>query len=207
MAYPEEFDWGYANTLNLDDFRDYCIDNLEFVGSGSARIAFMVDENIVLKVASNVKGIAQNKVEASVGNDGYVNDIFAGVLSAHPKYWWIEMNICVGVTAQEFENMTGVSMKRWAGDISEELAWSIHYGLYQDEEMKPARWEELKTNPFIMCVLDYIRKYDIHQYGDICSLKHWGLDNTGKLVLMDYGITNYVWNNFYMGNSGRITSV
>lgn len=42
----------------------YCIDTLGFrIGSGSSRTCFQLDDNRILKLAMNEKGIAQNSVE------------------------------------------------------------------------------------------------------------------------------------------------
>ena len=45
---------------------------LPVVGQGSSRIVFRLDENLVLKVAKNLPGLAQNKIEYSLRNSEFV---------------------------------------------------------------------------------------------------------------------------------------
>ena len=49
----------------------YCNERLQRLGAGSSRIAYKLNEERVLKIAKNSKGIAQNEKEADFGRNNY----------------------------------------------------------------------------------------------------------------------------------------
>ena len=52
MAYPSNFDLRYFSTIPTFKERErYCRERLKFLGGGSSRIAFQVDNEKVLKIA------------------------------------------------------------------------------------------------------------------------------------------------------------
>lgn len=65
FAYPTSFNFVEFN--NIGSFagkKRYCDERLQKLSSGSARIIYKVDEEKVLKLAKNAKGLAQNQEEA-----------------------------------------------------------------------------------------------------------------------------------------------
>lgn len=63
MAYPMFFNM--EEMLSLDSYSArvrYCQQRLQKIGNGSSRVVFAVDDEKVLKVAKNKKGIAQNQL-------------------------------------------------------------------------------------------------------------------------------------------------
>lgn len=65
-AMSEQF--SFETLKSIQSFRGrlkYCVETLGFrIGSGSSRTCFQLDDNRILKLALNAKGIAQNEVEA-----------------------------------------------------------------------------------------------------------------------------------------------
>jgi len=47
------------------------------IGSGSGRIVYDFGEGMVLKLAKNTKGVAQNNIESDIGRYGDIQDIVA----------------------------------------------------------------------------------------------------------------------------------
>ena len=69
--YPTQFDMNLFKSLKTFKERiEYCEANLKKIGSGSSRIVYQVDNNKVLKLAKNKKGIAQNETEIDRGRKG-----------------------------------------------------------------------------------------------------------------------------------------
>ena len=69
MAYPVSFNMAEFKTLKTFAERiRYCQTRLQRISSGSARIAYKIDNEKVLKLAKSRKGIAQNEAE---GGDYY----------------------------------------------------------------------------------------------------------------------------------------
>ena len=86
--YPVSFDMEHFKTINsFNDRVQYCEEHLQRISSGSGRIAYKIDEEKVLKLAKNKKGVAQNEAEIE-GQDGYVT-IFAKTFEYHPNYLWL----------------------------------------------------------------------------------------------------------------------
>jgi hypothetical protein len=94
MAYPASF--------NFDEFRQlrtfaervkYCEQHLKRLSSGSSRIVYIVDDEKVLKLAKNKKGIAQNEVEIRLGTEPYYT-CFANVYEYDENALWVEMEYC-----------------------------------------------------------------------------------------------------------------
>ena len=62
MAYPVSFNMAEFKTLTTFSERiRYCQTRLQRISSGSARIVYKIDNEKVLKLAKNRKGIAQNE--------------------------------------------------------------------------------------------------------------------------------------------------
>ena len=72
----------YPTTFNMDEFKsltsfqkriEYCKQRLRRLGAGTSRIVYEIDEEKVLKLAKNGKGVAQNQEEIKLGADYYAN--------------------------------------------------------------------------------------------------------------------------------------
>ena len=66
----------YPSSWNIEEFKSlrsfaerkrYCDANLQKIASGSGRIVYKVDNQKVLKLAKNKKGVAQNEIESELG--------------------------------------------------------------------------------------------------------------------------------------------
>jgi hypothetical protein len=72
--YPEGFDINQFKDLTsfaakARYLRSHGLDKL---GAGSSRAAFIADNDTVIKVAKNKKGLAQNRVEATISSDDFM---------------------------------------------------------------------------------------------------------------------------------------
>ena len=62
--YPNGWDLNTFKKLNTFKSRiEYCDKYLQKINSGSGRIVYKIDNDKVLKLAKNIKGIAQNSTE------------------------------------------------------------------------------------------------------------------------------------------------
>src|SRR6185436_3428910 len=78
------------NIENLDTYlarKKYAEKNLKHLSSGSSRIVYKTDDNTIIKMAKNDKGIAQNKVEA---NPKMKSKFLNNILGHAQNYSWIE---------------------------------------------------------------------------------------------------------------------
>lgn len=196
----------YPEGFNVEEFKalpsfaarmKYVKARLPKVAQGSARAVFIVDDATVLKVAMNEKGKAQNDVEADVGRQGGYP--VAQVFEVGDGGVWVEMEKATKATPKLFKQLAGVDIKTFDQVVR-----------YYDMDIKgrtggymsrPQGYDDLVSgdNELINDVLSLMADYDMPG-GDIGRISSWGVVNRGgqqKLVLIDFGLTNAVWRDYY----------
>lgn len=194
-TYPEGFDVATFKALPSFAARiRYVKERLPKIAQGSARAVFTIDNDTVLKVAMNAKGKAQNEVEADIGR--WDNYPVAKVFEVGDQGLWIEMQKATKATPKVFKQISGI-------DISTFNDIVVFYSMEKrgvQWRVRPENYREiLDTNNFIQSVVGLMADYDMPG-GDIGRISSWGVVNdNGKptLVLIDYGLTNTVYNDFY----------
>ncbi len=203
-TYPEGFD--LAAFKALPTFKDrlaYVKQRLPKVAQGSSRAVFIVDDATVLKVAMNKKGLAQNEVEADIGRFSTDYPV-AKVFEVGDQGAWLEMERAVKVKPSDFEKIAGVKLKDfqevvlyWQLERKGKAAWALR---------APEKYDELVSsgdNNFINSVISLIADYDMGQ-GDTTRPSSWGIVNRNgrpTLVLIDFGLTSAVYNDYYAPKS------
>lgn len=196
--YPEGFDLATFKALpSFKARQDYVKQRLPKVASGSSRAVFIVDDTTVLKVAMNKKGLAQNEVEADIGrySDSYP---VAKVFEVGDGGAWLEMERAVKAKPSDFKKLAGIDIRDFARVIS---FWKSNQSGRRVGWAKPEGYDDYVESgdyPFINAVLDLMANYDMPA-GDIGRISSWGIVNRGKpeLVLIDFGLTSTVYNDFY----------
>ncbi len=178
----------------------YANEHLQKIASGSGRAVFKVDEQKALKIAKNKKGLAQNSVEA----EGYIQnfsvvaktyDIGDDIRGVGP--FWVEMELAKKISKSRFKELAGVAIDR---------AYA-YFARYEAKNLGRKRWtsmsdeeaEKLRDNPFIVEMIDLIGNYDMST-GDFGRTSTYGeviRDGKPKVVLVDFGLTNTVWDDYY----------
>lgn len=166
--------------------------NLDYIGSGSSRDVFALNDKQVIKVAKNNKGLAQNANEILITKKECYNGVIAKVL--------------------------GADMDKCRFTISERVVKSLK----SKNEMKDVFWKYFSIDPkYIDFVLESIED-NAHQHmsihiasknekfsvfrdmminedlkaGDIMIPDCWGIIGE-KLCLKDYGLTNKTYQQLY----------
>lgn len=197
-TYPEEF--------NVEEFKRlpsfvarirYVKARLPKIAQGSARAVFVIDDATVLKVAMNNKGLAQNKIEAEIGRgSGYP---VAQVFEVGDQGAWIEMEKAAKATPKVFAQIAGIDINTFSDLIR---YWSLDIKGNAKGYRKPQGYDEFVSsgdNQFINEVLSLMGDYDMPA-GDIGRVSSWGVVSTNgkpELVLIDYGLTQGVWDDYY----------
>ena len=200
--YPTNFDLGeFSKLTSFNKRREYCKDRLKRIAAGSSRIVYLVDDTKVLKLAFNKKGLAQNDIEATHSNYHDMKDITAQVFAHDENNLWIEMELAKKVTPQIFERVVGFSFKDYCIALNN-YALDVNPQRYRflrkepmTQEIIDAMWE----NEFIYDMFTFMGGYDA-PVGDLMKMDSYGLVNrNGKdtIVMIDYGITNDVWDEYY----------
>lgn len=92
--YPLTFNMEHFKTLRSFNQRiQYCEQNLQRISSGTSRIVYKIDNEKVLKLAKNSKGLAQNEVEAGYSKYNDLEDLVARTFDYDEKNLWVEMEL------------------------------------------------------------------------------------------------------------------
>jgi hypothetical protein len=216
MAYPDTFNLEEFKALNSGKaILSYCKDRLQLIGSGSARFVFQVDDDKVIKIAKNMRGIAQNSVEAEQSNDTYLRSmgIVAETYEYHPSFMWIEMEKCHPVSEEEFATRVGIRpdilskvvlhwsryYKHYIGDDPDLIA-HIHDNSPDESEqywLDNTNW----NNEFIQKICKYMLDFELLP-NDFGAISAYGINSNGDLIVIDFGLTPEIWDVYYMDSKG-----
>lgn len=205
-------DEGYSNGFDIkvfseiDSFKEriaYCNEYLQKLGTGSSRIAYKIDNDRVLKVAKNQKGIAQNNAEIYGGLDMYP-EIFAQIYDAdYQNDMWIEMELATRVREQDFKDFFGMSSKEVFGVIGEIFAYTMNTQNRHKTENSERLYQELVVDEgsswfysMSMFIMDFSPKY----IEDLYRFANWGVvmrDGSKHLVIIDNGLSDDVARQYY----------
>lgn len=193
----------YPSSFKKDEFEkissfqgklNYAVTHLKRIATGSGRAVFVVDNTKALKIAKNKKGLAQNSVEA----EGYIQnyDIVTRTFDKDDNDFWIEAELAKKLKPTRFKELTGVSIEDTASYTR--YSESIHRGRKPIFGI-PDNLESLQNNEFLIDLLSLMFDYDMPA-GDLGRLSSYGevvRDGKPKVVLVDYGLTNTVYDDFY----------
>jgi hypothetical protein len=215
MAYPfneGEITEEYPATWNKDEFEKiasfagklkYAATHLPKIASGSGRAVFKIDNSKVIKIAKNKKGLAQNNVESEYLLQNY--DITArtfdrGDIVQDIGPFWVEMELAKKVGKKRFEELTGITM-------DELYAHLMYNSTRRKYNVAPPRTpedaaylEKIQNNEFVIDLTGLMADYDFPDMGDMNRLSTYGeviRDGKPKIVLVDYGLTKTVWDDYY----------
>lgn len=180
MAYPENF--------NIEEFKNiksfagkvkYAqLHLLGKVGAGSSRAVFKIDDEKVIKIAMNKKGLAQNLSESEGFKQNY--DILARVFDIDQDDMWIEMELAKKITfPKRFEQLVGTTvqeLEQWLRSKRGLVMWG--------------KFTDLGENEFAEDLWNFIEDYDYPVPGDFGRLSSYGevlRDGKPTVVVIDFG--------------------
>ncbi len=220
-AVKSGFSLDELNKLSYNKKVAYCKSFLgNPVGSGSSRMVFQIDDERVLKLAKNVKGIAQNEAECSTLNDYYKNtySLFPKIFmydgehttmysydgDKEPSFQWIVSEYVLPAKAQDFKKVIGFTWKQIqafilsAGRIANPSRFQTRQILSDDNLRDMLDYDE--ENSYILNELyDYIMNYR-PPVGDFCRLANWGMtirDGEPHMVILDDGFNEEIADKYY----------
>jgi len=175
--------------LNSDEFNKlsyskkviYIREHLTLLGSGSGRTVFDIDGTKVLKLAKNIKGVAQNEVEYQLANSYYKPSIINNIYDGSDDFIWVTSEKAKKVSEKRICILTGIP-SLW------DLRTYIEYGKPDLTENEFAVDCEDLVNTNGLAVFDLTRA---SSYGEVVK------DGSPEIVIVDYGLNNYVWNKHY----------
>ena len=183
---------------NFTQKMKYCQQHLgKYVGKGSSRIVYQIDDEKVLKLAWNEKGLWQNSEEASWFKKNY--DIFPKIYEYDDNnYQWIICEYVLPANVKDFKYCLGLSWKDFRIFVT---TASSQYGDPENKLISTQDFIDLcEEEPFLDELNRYMCDYCLNTFYDLCDLANWGLtqrNGNACLVLLDHGINDIIYNKFY----------
>ena len=175
----------------------YCEEHLgRNVGRGSSRMVFQIDDEKVLKLAFNPKGVAQNEEEASWWKRKW--DFIPKIYEVDDNYGWIiceyvlparkqDFVHCLGITWDVFVDFVDTVFSQFSRMyIGHDLDYDEMYQMQEDNEMLGELYNYITDT----CFVNY----------DIIRICNWGLaqrDGKPYLVFLDHGLSQQVKDEYY----------
>ena len=203
----------YPTNFNMDDFKqitsfkkriEYCNTNLKRIGSGSSRAVYQIDDEKVLKLAMNAKGLAQNEHEIKLSNYYDIKDIVANVFDKEAKNLWLEMELARKLTESDFQRISGFRFQDFAAAMENYYNKTLKhikntYPVPEDKEITDRMWNE---EGFAYNMLCFLGTYEL-PVGDFLRINSYGIvkrNGADTIVLIDYGISDEIFNKHYEKN-------
>lgn len=201
------FSLGYLKQLSSFNQKvAYCRQYLgKPLGIGSSRIVFQLDDNWVLKLAKNAKGVAQNEAE---GRPDYYREAFYMMprlyheLSDEDSWTFIVAEYILPAKEKDFPECMGISFdefKRLMRKNAENYDNEIRAFDKFSPPMSDKRFSEiLEDNETLGEWIEYAVDYNL-VVGDL-RLRNLGIalrDGDPTIVLLDNGLTDEIYNQYY----------
>lgn len=204
MAYPQTFNFNEFMALKSFATRvKYCNDRLKFLGQGTSRRVYMVDNEKCLKLAKNKKGVGQNEAE----NDGYLQSLHLcpTIYRYDHNGLWIEAQLAKKAKESDFKRLLGYDWNVFCSWIEYTAKLYTKRSLYRGENDELFTSDEFESwvydndNVFSR-VNQYMTDFALESYGDLQRISSWGVvSENGKerLVLVDAGLNDSVGRDYY----------
>ena len=197
--YPSSFDMDHFKSLTSFAARKrYADQQLPKIGSGSARHVYIIDNDHVLKLAANRRGLEQNRNEISLGQDNYFSSVVAQIVDFHQDDLWMESERAKKVGKSRFKQLTGFDINdvdMFLQNFEAENKYNGKPKFQQDQELKERMWDD----PFTSQIAELMSSYD-HPAGDYGRISSYGEVNRNgspEIVLIDYGLTKDTYSSLY----------
>ena len=162
----------------------YCDKHFARLGSGSARVVYSISERRVLKLAKNIKGIAQNRCEE---NCSHHVDLVAKVHYSCDNDYFIIVDKAEKFLSKDFARKFNLRLKDF-WDIVRQCYFpdrrDSKYHSFRDSNEEIVEGLEILLSSFGICS------------GDLTRPSSWGFVN-GKIKIVDCGLNNFVFSEFY----------
>lgn len=222
MAYPTAFSFKELNDLRTYAAKKrYLESHLEKIGTGSSRIVYKVDDEKVIKLAKNRKGLAQNEAEAD--KSSYPTDLFAKVYECDQNYYWIEMEVAKKPKKSDIKSLYGVSFELIADFIKKEYSYrggdihkhrwispsSKNFDKFWDDFWEAESGGETLFFDIPQNLIDLLTEIDSYfgdyycNWADVADwmrLANWGIvtrNGEEHLVVIDNGLNEEIYKTHY----------
>lgn len=168
---------------------------VQYLGQGSARMVFKLNDEKVLKLAKNKKGLDQNDAEANY----YLRQIYgvAEWFLASNDDIWIVSELCTKAKASDFKKKLGISFNdycNYVNYIGQERG-TKRRGFWKIDP-PPNVKQYMEADNLLGGINEYIANMD-PPLGDLTKINSYGITKNGDLVLVDTGLTDDIEERYY----------
>ena len=173
-------------------------------GSGSSRIIFEIDDEKVLKLAKNKKGVAQNEFEEQTSRYG---SMVVHVFDCDDNYMWLVEENCVPAKEEDFERLIGLPFETYCDLIR------FYYNRYcrngrqtylftmttDEADALVDRLYNEDDDGFVPRIFNLMGDYQL-PFGDLTRISTYGMvmrDGSPELVVIDSGLSEEILNTYY----------
>ena len=228
MEIRGSFDWKrFERYRGRDKLLQYARENLETLGKGTSRQAFILSNRFVLKVAMNAKGQAQNEAELDIFTNPEIAPFMTRIYKADIDGMnWLVADIVRPIESdEEFDKLTGVNfwdladileghnrfkdLDDYRSVIEDRIGYTeadLEYFRDSGQENNVAHEEKVLAglqkklaaidHPLVKALVNGIENFGMG-YGDLVQMIHWGKTPDGRAVLLDYGLTDEIYDKYY----------
>lgn len=181
----------------------YCQEHLgPTFGKGSSRVIFDWSDEYVLKLAYNEKGIAQNREECDMSR---YSDIVVKCQENADDYSWILQEMALPAKKADFKTCLGITWEMFQRVVVTNYNDYTHAyrHLTYPTPLSNDEYIELYDNGEYGDWFEEFREYMINfnlPVGDLMRISSYGMVDRGygpEIVVLDSGLTEDVWNNYY----------
>ena len=176
------------------------------IGRGTSRIIFQYNDQWVIKLALNRKGIAQNQEEYQ-----FCNDFFVSVtpkvydkLCDTDNFEFIVSEYVLPAKEEDFERCFGFDFYTFCRVLvtvynqrnQRRQIPSYKYPPFSSEEMDELLYNNEEMNEYE----SYWSNYDLGGIGDLLRLSSYGITNRNgylEIVILDAGLSEEIYNKYY----------
>ena len=173
------------------DIIEYASEKAAEVGRGSSRVAFKIDyknQDTVLKIAKNEKGLSQNKQEIGYLSDDFIKSLNITIPmidydtdNVKPK--WIHTELADKAEEQDFINELNVTLK--------EFVLFCRYSILPPKNLDKDAHGLIdskinKSSNLYKSFTKLLQHYNDLEAGDLLRIENWGIYKN-KLVIIDIG--------------------
>lgn len=181
---------------SYEDRIDYC--NKHFgncIGHGSGRTVFRINDTMVLKMAHNEIGLAQNKIEIDNINRTSFNKSLCACIyekeASNTPNWLIEEYV-KAADEKYFMSILGITFDMFCNI----LRYKVHSIEENDSFPENVAFDKLiQSKVFLQNIIEYAQNSNTFFF-DLEDISNYGVkDNT--IVLLDYGMTQYIYDYYW----------
>ena len=173
-------------------------------GSGSSRIIFEIDDNKVLKLAKNQKGLAQNEFEDDTSR---YSDVVVKVFDCADDYSWLVEENCIPAKEKDFERILGMPFETFCDLVKHSFnRYCQNWRQANTYTLSPIECDRLLNQlyeqdeyGFIPQLFSLMGDYQL-PWGDLTRISTYGMVNRNgepEIVVIDSGLSEEILDTYY----------